>query len=438
MTAAPVAPTSRSDLAAALARAEEEYVARNPASHARFLDASTVMPGGNTRTSLYYSPFPLTFASGAAQHLVDLDGHRYVDLLGEYSAGLYGHSDPTVLAAVRVVLEEGLSYGGPNRYEVELAREITRRFPSVELLRFTNSGTEANLFAIGTARAATGRGTVMVFDGGYHGGVLSFRGEAPLNAPYPHVVCTYNDVAQAVASIEEHKDDLAAVVLEPMLGGGGAVPATAEFVHALREATARHGVVMVVDEVMTSRLAPGGLQQVLGVVPDITTFGKYVGAGFSFGAFGGARHLMERYDPSVPGSLAHPGTFNNNTVTMAAGLAGLREVFTPEAAADLNARGDRLRQRLGSVFAEVDVAVQATGIGSIVGLHFQRTPIWSARDIEPAPEKRALLHLELIDRGFYIARRGYLALPLPVTDGDVDAFVDAVRDVVGTHQRELR
>lgn len=429
---------TETELREVLADTERRFVTSNPISQSRYHDALSVMPGGNTRTSLYYSPFPVTFASGEGQYLTDLDGHRYLNLLGEYSAGLYGHSDPIVLAAVRRALDEGLSYGGPNRYEVELARELTRRFPSVELLRFTNSGTEANLFAIGAARAVTGRSAVLAFEGAYHGGVLSFRGEAPLNVPYPYVVCNYNDVAGTLAAIEENQDDLAAVILEPMLGGGGAVPATAEFVHAIREATERLGIVFILDEVMTSRLAPGGLQERLRVVPDMTTFGKYLGAGFSFGAFGGARRFMERFDPSLPGGLSHPGTFNNNTVTMAAGLAGLREVYTPQRALELNARGDRLRHRLNAVFAETGVAAQSTGVGSILGIHFQRTPITSGGDVETANEKRALLHLELMLRGCYIARRGYLALPLPVTDDDVDMFVDAVRDVVVTHQRVLR
>ena len=426
------------ELREVLSLTEQRFASSNPLSQRRFEEAGTVMPGGNTRTSLYYPPFPVTFASGEGAHLTDLDGHRYLDLLGEYSAGLYGHSEPAIMAAARGVLDEGLSYGGPNRYEVELARELTLRFPSVELLRFTNSGTEANLFAIGAARSATGRGSVLVFESAYHGGVLSFRGDAPLNAPYPYVVCEYNDVAGTVAAIEEHRGDLAAVVLEPMLGGGGAVPATVEFVHAIREATARHGIVFILDEVMTSRLAPGGLQERLGVVPDLTTFGKYLGAGFSFGAFGGARRLMEQFDPSVPGSVSHPGTFNNNTVTMAAGLAGLRSVFTRERVLELNARGDRLRDRLNAVFAEIGVAAQSTGIGSILGIHFQRTPIANGRAIDPANDKRALLHLELMRRGFYIARRGYLALSLPVTDDDIEAVVDAVRDVVAVHRRVLQ
>lgn len=422
----------------ALTAAEQHFTSANPRSLARQETAGRVMPGGNTRTSLYYSPFPVAFAQGRDQYLTDLDGHVYVDLLGEYSAGLYGHSPAPVLAAVRETLDAGFAFGGPNVFEAEFARAIIERFPSVELLRFTNSGTEANLFAIGAARAATGRSTVIAFESGYHGGVLSFRGEAPLNAPYPFVVCDFNDVPGTMAAVASHADDLAAVILEPMLGGGGAVPATPEFIGAVRESTERVGAVLIIDEVMTSRLGPGGMQERYGVSPDLTTFGKYLGGGFSFGAFGGARWLMDRFDPTSPAGLSHPGTFNNNTVTMAAGLAGLRELFTPAAAVAHNEKGDRLRERLNAVFAEVDVAMQATGVGSILGIHFQRSPITSGRDIEAAPEKRALLHLELIRRGFYIARRGYLALPLPVTDQDLDAFIDAVRDVVSTHHRVFR
>jgi glutamate-1-semialdehyde 2,1-aminomutase len=418
---------------AALAAAEHRYAAANVRSAERHRLAMQWMPGGNTRTSLHYSPFPLTFVSGRDQHLTDLDGHVYTDFLGEYSAGLYGHSHPAILRAARNALEAGIALGGPNQHEAELARLLTDRFPSVELVRFTNSGTEANLLAIATARAVTGRSRVLVFDGGYHGSALSFRGTNPLNAPFEYVVATYNDVDRTVAQIDANAADLAAVVVEPMLGGGGAIPATRGFLHALREATERHGVLLILDEVMTSRLGPGGVQELVGIRPDLTTFGKYLGGGFSFGAFGGRRDVMARFDPSQSGSLGHPGTFNNNTMSMAAGAVGLREVFTADVAVAHNARGDALRERLNTVFAHADVAMTATGLGSILAIHFQRTPIAAARDVVPADAKRSLLHLEMIGRGHYLARRGYVALSLPLTDADLDAFVDAVADVVTTY-----
>jgi len=424
-------------LEAALAQAESRYQRNNPASAERHRRATASMPGGNTRTSLYYSPFPLTFARGAGQHLVDLDAHRYTDFLGEYSAGLYGHSHPVIMAAARAALDAGIAYGGPNEHEAEFAQMLCDRFASVDLLRFVNSGTEANLMALATARAVTGRSTVLVFDGGYHGGVLSFRGSSAVNAPFPVVVGTFNDVAGSLDLIERHRTDLAAVLVEPMLGGAGAIPGTAEFIRALRTGATNAGALLILDEVMTSRLAPGGLQEVLGVTPDLTTFGKYLGAGFSFGAFGGARGLMELYDPARTGGLSHPGTFNNNTLTMAAGAAGLRDVWTPEVVVEHNRAGDRLRGRMNALFSEANVAMQATGLGSLIGIHFQRTPITTMNDVVPADLKRALLHLEMIERGYYFARRGYLALSLALDPADHEGFLAALQDALDVNGRLL-
>jgi glutamate-1-semialdehyde 2,1-aminomutase len=430
--------TTAPELADAVRAAEQRYAAANPRSADRHQRAAQWMPGGNTRTSLYYAPFPLTFAAGSGQYLTDVDGHTYTDLLGDYSAGLYGHSHPAIMRAARMALDAGIALGGPNEHEAELARLLTDRFPSVELLRFTNSGTEANLFAVAAARAVTGRSKVMVFDGGYHGGVLSFRGTSAMNAPFDYVVGTFNDAGAAVADIELHRADLAAVLLEPMLGGGGAIPATSDFLHALRDATARHGVMLIFDEVMTSRLAPGGMQGLVGVRPDLTTFGKYLGGGFSFGAFGGRRDVMERFDPSRQGSLGHPGTFNNNTLSMAAGVAGLRDVLTPDVVTWHNRRGDRLRNRLNTLFVDAGVAMQATGIGSIAAIHHQTSGITKASDVVAADAKRSLIHLELIARGQYFARRGYLALCLPLDDHDLDSFVTAMTDVVDQHHALLQ
>ncbi|WGY00372.1 aminotransferase class III-fold pyridoxal phosphate-dependent enzyme [Nocardioides sp. QY071] len=429
--------TTTTALQSALADAEERFGAANPRSHAAYIDAGRALPGGNTRTSLYYSPFPLAFASASAQHLTDLDGHVLTDFLGEYSAGLYGHSHPAIMRAARGALDAGIAYGGPNEHEGEFATLLAARFPSVDLLRFVNSGTEANLMAIATARAVTGRSHVLVFSGGYHGGVLSFRGASPVNVPFPAVVGTFNDVEGTRALIHRHRGELAAVIVEPMLGGAGAIPGSTAFLHLLQEASREVGAVFILDEVMTSRLAPGGLQEVHGLQPDLTTFGKYLGAGFSFGAFGGSRELMERYDPARPGGLSHPGTFNNNTLTMAAGAAGLREVWTPEVAVAHNIAGDRLRERTNAVFAEAGVAMQATGIGSIIALHFQSTPITAVEDVVPAEAQRALLHLEMILHGCYFARRGYLALSVALQPADHDAFLAALRAVVERHRAIL-
>jgi glutamate-1-semialdehyde 2,1-aminomutase len=427
------------DLATALKDSERRFTAANPKSEQRFRKAAESMPGGNTRTVLHYSPFPVAFQKGEAQRLTDIDGHVYTDFLGEYSAGLYGHSHPKIMAAAERALKSGIVLGGPNEYEAELAALVKGRFPSIDLIRFTNSGTEANLMALVTARAATGRTHVMAFEGGYHGGVLAFKsGPSAVNAPFPMVMASYNDTDATLALIEKHRDDLAAIILEPMMGGGGAIAADRAFLQALRDASAKHGIVLIFDEVMTSRLSPGGLQETHGIRPDLTSFGKYIGGGFSFGAFGGARRLMDRYDPTKPGSLAHAGTFNNNVMSMAAGAVGLREIYTPEAARALSAAGESFKQRLNAVFAEKNVAMQAMGVGSLLSIHFQRKPIRRPADVDSADEKRALFHLEMMQRGYYLARRGYMALSVVLEPKDFDGFVAAAGAIADEYASVLK
>jgi glutamate-1-semialdehyde 2,1-aminomutase len=418
------------DVTSRLADAERRYVERNPESLRLHERRAESLPGGNTRTVIHLSPFPLTMVRGEGARLTDADGHVYVDFLGEFTAGLYGHSHPVILDAIRSALEGGIVLGAPNRYETQLAEAIRARFPSVELLRFCNSGTEASLLALSLARAAIGRPAVLVFEGGYHGSVFSFVGGAgaPMNAPFPFVVGRYNDAEDATRLIAEHAHELAAVIVEPMQGSGGVIPGEREFLHALRAATREHDVLLVLDEVMTSRLSTGGLQQVLGLSPDLTTFGKYVGGGLAFGAFGGRADLLSRFDPSRPDSLPHAGTFNNAVLTMAAGAAGLTQVYTAAEVARLNALGDRLRDRLNAFAGERGLEFVATGYGSMVGMHFTGGPIRRVADIPQVPEQRALLHLHMLERGYSYARRGFIALSLPLGETEVDGFAAAVED----------
>jgi glutamate-1-semialdehyde 2,1-aminomutase len=418
------------DLAELVAAAERRYVERNPESRRRHEERAEVMPGGNTRTVIHVPPFPLTIVRGEGARIFDADGHVYLDFLGEYTAGLYGHSHPVILQAIRDALDDGIVLGAPNRYETALARAICERLPSLELVRFCNSGTEANLLALSLARVATGKAAIMVFEGGYHGGVFFFASAdgSPINAPFPFVVAQYNDAEGAVQLIEEHAGELAAVIVEPLQGSGGVIPGEQDFLRALRDATTAHGILLVFDEVMTSRLSTGGLQQVVGVTPDLTTLGKYLGGGLAFGAFGGRADLMRRFDPSQAGALPHAGTFNNAVLTMAAGTAGLTQVYTAAEVARLNALGDRLRDRLNRFAAEHDLEFCATGYGSMVGLHFTRGPVRRITDLPRADELRALLHLHLLEHGYSYARRGFVALSLPLAKGDVDGFATAVEE----------
>ncbi len=422
-----MSPDQRTALAASLDIARERYTSTNPGSQRAYEAATTAMPGGNTRSTVYYPPYPLTMVTGSGCRLRDIDGHVYVDLLGEYTAGLYGHNHPTIRAALDAALDNGWNFGAQGTAEAPLAAAVCARFPSIDLVRFTNSGTEANLLALGTAAATTGRTGVLVFDGAYHGSVLSFgHGGIPINAPYQWRIGTYNDVAGATRLIEQHGPELAAMLVEPMLGSGGCVPADPAFLATLRSAADACGAVLIFDEVMTSRMSGGGMQARLGITPDLTTLGKYIGGGMSFGAFGGRRELMSIYDPRSATAIPHAGTFNNNVLSMAAGLAGLTELFTPEVADDLFLRGERFRAHLNALCQQHRVAMQWTGLGSLLTAHFQTGTIRSAGDIRAASDLRELFHLDMLDAGFYLARRGMIALSLEVTDPDLDRFTRAV------------
>lgn len=405
----------------------EAYMARHPQSATLYEQATQVMPGGNTRSVLFYEPFPLAIARGEGARLWDADGHEYTDFIGEFTAGLYGHSHPVIQEAIAQALQGGINLTGHNLLEPRLARLITERFPSIERLRFTNSGTEANLLALAAATQFTGRRKILVFQGGYHGGVLTFAsGHSPVNVPHDFVLGRYNDLADTTALARKHAAELAAILVEPMQGAGGCVVGQPAFIEGLRQLADETGALLIFDEVMTSRLAPGGRQQQLGVRPDMTTLGKYIGGGMSFGAFGGRQDIMAQFDPRTPGHLSHAGTFNNNVLTMSAGIAGLSRLYTPEVALALNARGDRLRERLNAACRNSGAALQFTGLGSLMNLHATREAILRAED-SPAEGQavRDLFFFHMLEQGFYLARRGFIVLSLPLTDDDLARFADA-------------
>jgi glutamate-1-semialdehyde 2,1-aminomutase len=270
----------------------------------------------------------------------------------------------------------------------------------------------------------------MAFRGGYHGGVFTFAGGgSPINAPYDFVLGSYNDLAATLPLIEANGPELAAIILEPMMGSGGCIAAEPDFLHALRAAATRVGALLILDEVMTSRLAPGGLQAMRGVTPDLTTLGKYIGGGMSFGAFGGRAEIIDLFDPRRPDALAHAGTFNNNVLTMSAGLAGLTQVFTPAAQTALNARGDALRERLNTICRAHDARMQFTGIGSMLSVHMLRGPVRTPDDAARGDQKlKELFFFDMLAAGIWMARRGMMALCLPIGDTECDRLAQAVED----------
>ena len=435
MTANPGTRGRNLDLDRAVEAVTARYENANPASRALYDRACKSLPGGNTRTGMFYPPFPLAIETAAGATLTDVDGHTYTDFVGDFSAGLYGHSHPAIREAVLATLDGGMAFGSTSPYEERLAALVCARFPSIERIRFTTSGTEANLLALVTARAVTGRESVMVFEGGYHGGTVHFGREgAPVNVPFPYLVARYNDPEEAQRLIRENAHSLAAVLVEPLQGASGGIPASAGFLRTLREACSAHDVLLIFDEVMTSRLAPGGRQEQLGIVPDMTTLGKYIGGGFSCGALGGPAEIMKVYDPSRPGAFVHHGTFNNNVFMLNAGAAGLEKVLTPPVQSALNTAGDSLRASLSELAARHGAPFQATGLGSLINMHLQRAPVRSIRDIAPRdPRLRQLLHLDLIDKGFFTTRRGYITLSLAIAESDCAGLIEAVDEFLTHH-----
>jgi glutamate-1-semialdehyde 2,1-aminomutase len=430
----------RSALDEALAGAESRFTAANPKSRSRHERAAVVLPAGHSRQTLYYAPFPLTIAQGKGCRITDIDGHEYLNLVGDYAAGLFGHQCEPLQRAVTEAMEAGISLSGPNTREVELAEYISKRIPSMEQLRFCNSGSEACLFATLVARHATRRPKVLVFNGCYHGGFMIYGpSDPPLSVPFPLIKADYNDVEGTRAILRANAPDIAAVLLEPVMGAGGAIPATPEFLNMLREVTGKLGVVLIFDEVMTSRLGPGGVQGLRGIRPDMTTLGKFWGGGFAFGAFGGSRELMRHLDVRGGGGLSQAGTFNNNVVTMTAGLVGARDVYSPDACVRLNALGDHLREQLNELGGSLNVGFQATGIGGVMNTQWSSGPITEPSVVlAVSATPRRLFQLEMIERGYYVSQRGMINLSLPMQPSDMDGFVAAVRNYLTRYAAHLR
>ncbi|HEX2783022.1 MAG TPA: aminotransferase class III-fold pyridoxal phosphate-dependent enzyme [Ilumatobacteraceae bacterium] len=429
--------TTESALGAVVFRLRRDTADRNPVSREQHERARAVLPGGSTRTILHHAPFPLTFVEGHEGTLTDADGHRYVDLVGDYTAGLLGHSEKRVHAAVAEALANNTSVGGVHPAEIRFAELVCSRFGH-QRVRFTNSGTEANLFAITLSRIVTGRSTIMVMHGGYHGGVFYYsNGNAPWNAPFPTIIAPYNDLEACEQLIDDYRSELAAVIVEPMLGSG-CVPAESRFLGGLANATQRAEAIFITDEVMTSRHGPRGLADLLGVRPDIATFGKYFAGGFSFGAFAGRAELLDRFDASKPDSIPHAGTFNNNVATMSAGCVVLGELFTSDTAVGLTARGEDLRARIDDVLHQHKLPLNITGFGSMNAVHaLERRPLNGADLLERDPVLQEALFLSLLQRGVYTAPRGSLNLGLAVTDSDLDLYLSALDDALGELSDEM-
>jgi glutamate-1-semialdehyde 2,1-aminomutase len=423
-------------LEAAIEGARSRYASINPLSQAADEKAARYLPGGNTRTVLHFEPFPLTMVGGDGAEITDLDGHRYIDFVGEYSAALFGHSNEIIKAAIREGLDGGIAMGAPTPYERVLAGLLCERFPSLDQVRFCNSGTEANLMALATARVVTGRNKLLAFNDAYHGGVIKFIGGAcALNMPFDFALADFNDIDGTASLIEQLGDELAGIIVEPILGAGGNIQGNRQFLHMLRQKTEEVGALLIFDEVKTARHGPAGIQGMLGIEPDLTTLGKFIGGGLPTGAFGGSAEVMAHFNPKRQGALAHAGTFNNNVCSMAAGCAAMGRIYTPERAAEFFEWSEAYRQSLNAFFAAKAVPMYANGLGSMIAIHFSSEATKKPADITAGCRSlRPLLHMELLLDGVSVCTRGDLFLSLPMDDTHLSRALAALEKFVDRYK----
>ncbi len=384
------------------------YTERTPGSAAAFAAARRVLPGGETRAVTSYPPYPVIITEGHGARLTDADGHVYLDLVNNYTAMVHGSAFGPAVEAVADLLPRGYAFASPHPYQVALAELITARLPSVERVRFTNSGTEAALLAARIVARATGRRRLLLFDGAYHGSATLFLPGSPDVVRVP-----WNDLAAVTALLAEPGHDIAAVFAEPFLGAGGVRPAEPGFLAAVAGVAAERGVLFVLDEVQGLRNGPGGEQGRLGLTPDLTLLGKIIGGGFPIGAVGGRADLLELTVAALtPGYVTHAGTFNGHLAAAAAGSMTLR-YLDGAAITGLNAAAAALDARITAGASAAGVAAEVTRAGSIMNVHL--------RD----PGQLADLHLALLLGGVYTTPRGMINLSTALSPGDLDDIAAA-------------
>lgn len=436
-------------------RSEEllgEFRRRTTKSAEAFEAARKVMPGGDTRTVAFHAPYPLTVAEGHGCLFVDVDGNEYIDVLNNYTSLIHGHGHPAITTAVTEQLPKGTNYATAVAAQTRLAEILTSRVASVDLVRFTNSGTEATMNAARAARAFTGRDLIVKMEGGYHGTYDDFevsvhpdladagsddapiptidaRG-VPANTVESVLVIPYNDIPAAERLFAERGDEIAAVILEPIMGAGGMIPARQDFLEALRALTIEHDALLIFDEVMTFRLETGGVQDHYRVRPDLTAFAKIIGGGFPVGAFGGRREVMQQFDPAQPKPLWQSGTFNGNAITMIAGIAAM-EHYPAAEVARINALGDKLRDGFNETLRLAEVDGVATGYGSFVGVHFAKEAPINYRDAARADQTmKRLVHLGLLNQGIFCAPRLMFCTSTAMSGDTVDRIVASFGQVI--------
>ena len=413
-----------------MSRIDSTYLERTQSSAENYEKTRRLMPGGTSRQASFWAPYPLTIAHGAGAYFQDVDGNRYLDLLNNYTALVHGHAYPPIVEASREQIGLGTGWAAANEPQIRLAQAIVDRVPSIEQVRFTNSGSEAGALAFTIAREITGRSKLLMARYGYHGSFHAFEiGSFGKDGPLTYLA-TYNDLADFEKVLSEHGNEIAGVFLEPVMGAGGILAAKEGFLHGVQTAARKAGALFVLDEVLTLRFGPGGCQADIGIEPDLTMLGKIIGGGFPVGAVGGNADLLKIFDPADM-KIFHTGTFNANPVTMVAGEISLREL-SPERIEQMHRLRDRLQSGLIESAEKCGLPISINHYESCMNI-FLSESVPASSVVREDEELMDKFHIACMNHGLFIAPRGLVALSTILTDDDISAAVEcadaAMQDV---------
>jgi glutamate-1-semialdehyde 2,1-aminomutase len=384
--------------------------------------AKNVMPGGNSRTTVFTAPHPAYAASAQGATVTDVDGQARLDFVNNYTSLIHGHAHPRIVEAVIRQLPHGTAMSFPTESEIQLAELLVDRVQSIERIRFTNSGTEAVMMAVQAARVHTGRPRVARFEGCYHGAYVE-------NA-YDDLILPFNDADGVARLIGEHASELAAVIVDPLPHRPGFIDPLPGFLPRLQDITRSHGVLLISDEIISFRVDYAGPQQMFGYSADLTTLGKIIGGGFPVGAFGGRADVMAVFDPTAPSTgkrLSHGGTFNANPVTMVAGYAAM-EMLPADAYDRLAALGKRAREGLADLFETRDIPWQVAGQASLFKIHPHPRALIDYRSALPTPAEEAELqrfYRAMFAEGIILTPEAAGCLSTVMAETEVDALIEA-------------
>lgn len=433
--------------------AKNTYKQRTPKCAAAYEEARRYLAGGECRSIAYFDPYPFTIDRADGYRYWDLDGNEYLDFLSNYTSLVHGHNHPRLVEAICDAARKGTAVPANLPEQTELAKLLTKRMKTVELVRFCNSGTEATMFAIRAAKAFTKKDAIIKMLGGYHGTHDSacISVSPSLTRPTPHgiqapavpdqwgvpknvadnvLVAPYNDPEAVESILKQHADKVACILVEPFLGTTGMIPARPGYLKGLRELANRYHVLLILDEVQSFRLSTGGAQQKFGVEADLTTFGKIIGGGLSVGAFGGRSEIMQMYDQRNQEPLNQSGTFNGNRPTMAAGRVAV-EMLDQPAIDRIDRLGERLQLGMEKAIACQNVPMSVTREGSLLNVHMSAE---KPHDYDTAFRAQTpvskLWYLEMVNRGIFPAKRGLFVISTAIDESVVDRAIHAFDESV--------